>query len=83
MDNDGWGNDLPELTKAVQKIVHLQVGTGKYKPGWKRGDDEIEQAFDDPRPIFWTTIECSQCGDQVYFDKLMKRHRCSSCGYGF
>jgi len=71
-----------ELTRIAQEIVEEQYGTGEFKEGWKKGDDvRSDGQFD--WPIKWTTIECSQCGGQVYHDKVMKRHRCCECGYGF
>jgi len=80
---DAW--DSPELTAVAQRIVENALGTGEYKEGWIQGDDEITGYGVDPmpRPIKWTTIECSNCGAQVYFDKVMKRHRCGECAYGF
>jgi len=75
--------DDPELSRIAQEIVENALGTGDYKDGWKQGDDEIEYWPDRSLPIKWTTIECSNCGAQVYFDKVMKRHRCGECSYGF
>jgi hypothetical protein len=59
-----------ELTRIAQEIVEEQYGTGEYKEGWKKGEDvRADGQFNWP--------------SQVYHDKIMKRHRCCECGYGF
>ena len=80
MSSDPFNN--PELTKIAQKIVEDEFGTGEYKEGWKQGNDVMLRGIFD-WPIKWTTIECGDCGSQVYYDKLMRRYRCCECGYGF
>lgn len=76
---------MNDLAALAQRIVEEQFGTGTYKEGWKQGDDFVASADASMSqwPIKWTTIECSQCGNQVYYDKVMFRHRCCECGYGF
>lgn len=64
------------LAEIAQHLTEQEFGTGVYKEGWHQGDDPL-------LPRRWTTIACSQCGNQVYFDKVMYRHRCCECGYGF
>lgn len=80
MSDDPYNN--LELTRIAQEITEETLGTGKFKEGWKQGDDVRKDGMFD-WPIQWTTIGCSQCGNQVYFDKVMRRHRCCECGYGF
>lgn len=71
------------LTIVCQRIKEEMFGTGEYKPDWKKGHDFLPLDLEDGQlPILWTTIECSTCKSQVYFDKMMRRHRCSKCGAG-
>jgi hypothetical protein len=73
--------EMHPLSKIAQNIVEEQLGTGRYKEGWSVGHGTIQGH--EEIPVLWTTIECSQCHSQVYFDKTMHRHRCSKCGFGF
>ena len=67
---------MSPLAEIAQHLTEQEFGTGVYKEGWSKGVDHIFRRK-------WTTIECSQCGSQVYFDMVMNRHRCCNCGYGF
>jgi hypothetical protein len=70
------------LTILAQSIVEEEFGLGHLKEGWKRGYEHIITPTGSLL-IQWTTIECSQCSSQVYFNTLYRRHQCSECGYGF
>jgi hypothetical protein len=72
-----------QLSLKAAEIVESQFAKGHALPWWKHGYDEIAGGLEGPRPVKWTRIACSQCGSQVYFDLVMRRHRCSECSYGF
>lgn len=71
-------NGMHPLTIVCQKVTEEKLGSGEFKPEWKQGHEILVNGK--WTPILWTTIECSFCKHQVYFDKLMRQHRCSHCG---